>query len=83
MIHHKIRADMENIIKINDAIRIDLLDRCFNLGLPASSKDDISTLKMYLNVDSKLDVVRLNFPVEKEIKRKTGIKAQILKMFLH
>ena len=82
MIHHKIRADMENIIKINDAIRIDLLDRCFNLGLPASSKDDISTLKMYLNVDSKLDVVRLNFPVEKEIKRKTGIKAQIIKMFL-
>jgi len=81
MFHHKIRADMENIIKINDAIRIDLLDRCFNLGLPASSKDDISTLKMYLNVDSKLDVVRCNFPIEKETKRNKGIKSLILKMF--
>ena len=74
---------MENIIIIHDAIRIDLLDRCFNLGLAASSKDDINTLKMDLDVDSKLEVVRLNFPVEKETKRKTGIKAQILKMFLH
>ena len=65
---------MEKIIKKNEDIRLNLLDRCYNLGLPASSKDEINTLKMYLEVDSKLDVVRLNFPVEKETKRKTRIK---------
>ena len=74
---------MKNLININDAVRIDLLDRCFKLGLPASSKDDINTLKMYLDIDSQLDVVRFNLPVEKETKRKKGIKELILKMFLH
>jgi hypothetical protein len=72
---------MENIIKINDQIRLNLLDRCFNLGLPASSKDDINTLKMYLDVDSNLDVERFNFPLEKDTKRKRGIKSMILKVF--
>ena len=35
---------MENKIKINDQIRLNLLDRCFNLGLPASSKVLTSSL---------------------------------------
>ena len=66
---------------MNDQIRLLLLDRCFELGLPASSKDDISTLKMYLGVDSHLDLEIINIPVENNIKRKTGIKLLFLKMF--
>jgi hypothetical protein len=72
---------MENIIQTSDQVRLNLLERCFNLGLPASSKDDINTLKMYLDVDSKLDVENFNFSVENEIKRDSGIKSMILKMF--
>jgi hypothetical protein len=75
------RKKMENITQTNDQVRLTLLDRCFNLGLPASSKDDINTLKMYLDVDSKLDIENFNFPVEYEIKKNTKIKSLILKMF--
>ena len=71
---------MKNIIQINDKIRLYLLDRCFNLGLPASSKDDIKTLKMYLDVDSKLEIKIINFPQEKEMKSKEGLKSMVLKM---
>jgi hypothetical protein len=71
---------MKNIIQINDKIRLNLLDRCFNLGLPASSKDDIKTLKMYLDVDSKLEIKIINFPQEKEMKSKEGLKSMVLKM---
>jgi hypothetical protein len=72
---------MENIAHSNDQIRLNLLDRCFNLGLPASSKDDINTLKMYLDVDSKLDVENFNFYVENEKRKSPGFKFFILKMF--
>jgi hypothetical protein len=65
----------------NDQVRLKLLDKCFNLGLPASSKDDINTLKMYLDVDSKLDVEYFNFHQENETKKGMGIKSLILKMF--
>jgi hypothetical protein len=66
---------------MSDKIRLLLLDRCFELGLPVSSKDDINTLKMYLDVDSHLDLEIINIPVEKNIKRKRGIKFLFLKMF--
>ena len=72
---------MEKTMQMNDQIRLNLLDRCFNLGLPASSKDDINTLRMYLDVDSKLDVETFNFHVENEPPRNIGIKSLILKMF--
>jgi hypothetical protein len=72
---------MENTFQANDQIRLNLLDRCFNLGLPASSKDDISTLKMYLDVDSKLEVEDFNFYFANETKRKIGIKSLISKCF--
>jgi len=72
---------MEKIMQMNDQIRLNLLDRCFDLGLPASSKDDINTLKMYLDVDSKLDVETFNFRLDNEPQRNTGIKARILKIF--
>ena len=72
---------MENIIIMNDQIRLNLLEKCFNLGLPASSKDDINTLKMYLDVDSKLDPDIYNFIDPKVIKRKAGIKFLFHKMF--
>jgi|WetSurMetagenome_2_1015567.scaffolds.fasta_scaffold2170553_1 hypothetical protein len=74
-------AKMENIVHTSDQVRLNLLDRCFNLGLPASSKDDINTLKMYLDVDSKLDVENFNFHIENERKERSGIKFFILKMF--
>ena len=66
---------------MNDQIRLILLDRCYELGLPASSNDDINTLKMYLDVDSNLDLEIISFPLVNKIKRKAGIKALILKMF--
>jgi hypothetical protein len=66
---------------MNDQLRLILLDKCFDLGLPVSSKDDINTLKMYLDVDSHLDLEIINFPKENNIKRKTGIKYLFLKMF--
>ncbi|MDR3668361.1 MAG: hypothetical protein P4L35_16075 [Ignavibacteriaceae bacterium] len=72
---------MENAIITNDQVRLNLLEKCFNLGLPASSKDDINTLKMYLDVDSKLDVDNFNFKMENEVKREKGIKSMILKIF--
>jgi hypothetical protein len=67
--------------KANDDIRLNLLDRCFNLGLPASSKDDINTLKMYLDVDSHLDTDTFNFQLESVKKDNKGIKALIYKLF--
>ena len=72
---------MENIAIKNDQIRLNLLDRCFNLGLPASSKDDINTLKMYLDVDSKLEVESFNFHLDHEIKKNARIKSLIQKIF--
>jgi hypothetical protein len=78
---------VEKIIQINDRIRLNLLDRCFKLGLPASSEDDINTLKMYLdvdsslNVDSKFEEESFNFFVEKVTKKNSGIKSLIFKMF--
>lgn len=72
---------MENIAIKNDQDRLSLLDKCFNLGLPASSKDDINTLRMYLDVDSKLEVESFIFPIENEIKKNTKVKSLILKMF--
>jgi hypothetical protein len=72
---------MENNVHSSDQVRLNLLDRCFNLGLPASSKDDINTLKMYLDVDSKLDVENFNFHIENERRERSGIKFFILKMF--
>jgi hypothetical protein len=66
---------------MNDQLRLNLLDKCFDLGLPASSKDDISTLKMYLDVDSHLDLEIIQFPVEYKLKRKAGIRFLIHKMF--
>jgi hypothetical protein len=65
----------------NDQVRLKLLDKCFYLGLPASTTDDINTLKMYLDVDSKLDVENFNFHPENEIRKTVGIKSLILKMF--
>jgi hypothetical protein len=72
---------MENTVLTNDQISLNLRDRCFNLGLPASSRDDLSTLKMYLDLDSKSEVESFNFYVKKETKRKMGIKSLFLKMF--
>jgi hypothetical protein len=66
---------------MNDKLRLILLDRCFELGLPANSKDDINTLKMYLDVDSHLDLEIINIPVENNIKRKTGIRFLFHKKF--
>ena len=66
---------------MNDQIRLRLLDRCFELGLPASSKDDINTLKMYLDVDSHLDLEIIKFPVEYKLKRKAGIRFLFHKFF--
>jgi len=72
---------MQDTMLTNDQVRLKLLDKCFNLGLPASSKDDINTLKMYLDVDSKLDVENFNFYQENETKKSGGIISLILKMF--
>ena len=66
---------------MNDQLRLTLLDKCFDLGLPASSKDDISTLKMYLDVDSHLDLEFIKFPEVYKQKRKAGIKFLFHKMF--
>lgn len=73
---------MANIDQTEDEVRLNLLDRCFNLGLPASSKDDINTLEMYLAADSKLDVESFKFPEEINLQRGNGIKFRILKKFL-
>jgi hypothetical protein len=80
---YAMQIDMESMVQTNDQIRLRLLDKCFNLGLPASSRDDISTLKMYLDVDSRLEVDSFNFQIMKEVKknRNQGIKSLILKMF--
>ena len=74
-------AIMDNMAQTNDQVRLNLLDRCFNLGLPASSQDDINTLKMYLAVDSILDLENFNFSFENQTKNNSGIKSVILKMF--
>ena len=66
---------------MNDQLRLALLDICFDLGLPVSSKDDINTLKMYLDVDSHLDLEIISFPIENKMKRKSGIRFLFLKIF--
>jgi hypothetical protein len=66
---------------MNDQLRLVLLDKCFDLGLPASSKDDINTLKMYLDIDSHLDLEIIKLPVEYKLKRKAGIRFLFHKMF--
>jgi hypothetical protein len=73
---------MENIALANDQIRLKLLDKCFNLGLPASTKDDINTLKMYLDVDSKLDIDDFNFQIEtvKKENKSLGFKSILYKL---
>jgi hypothetical protein len=74
---------MEMMIQTNDQLKLRLLDKCFDLGLPASSKDDISTLKMYLDADSHLDADNFNFQtknIEKKHKN-LGIKSLIIKIF--
>ena len=73
---------MENLAQINNLIRLKLLDRCFKLGLPASSDDDITTLNMYLGVDSILGVESISFPVELKPAKKIGIKSRFLNMFM-
>jgi hypothetical protein len=71
---------MKNTLFSNDQLRLNLLERCYNLGLPASPKDDINTLKMYLNIHPGLEIENFNFHVAKETKRKIGIKSLIYKM---
>lgn len=71
---------MENTVQANDQIRLNLLDKCFNLGLPASSKDDIGTLRMYLDVDSKLETDNFDFQIEVPRKQKE-VKSFIFKLF--
>lgn len=66
---------------MNDQQRLILLDKCFDLGLPASSNDDIQTLKMYL--DLHLDTEIISFPVDNKFKRKDGIKLRFLKMLFN
>ena len=72
---------MENAVQTTDQIRLNLLEKCFNLGLPASSKDDIGTLKMYLDVDSKLDMDTFDFHVEYPRKTTKSVKSFIQKLF--
>jgi hypothetical protein len=72
---------MENMVQTNEQLRLNLLDKCFRLGLPASSKDDINTLEMYLYIDSILEVDSFNFHVEHEIKKNKGIKSLFRKIF--
>ena len=72
---------MENIIQTSDQLRLNLLERCFNLGLPASSKDDIGTLKMYLDVDSKLDIETFDFRIENPRRSNKEVKSFIQKLF--
>jgi hypothetical protein len=72
---------MENAVLTSDQLRLNLLERCFNLGLPASSKDDIGTLKMYLDVDSKLELDDFEFQFENPIKPHKEVKSFINKLF--
>lgn len=72
---------MENTVQANDQIRLNLLDKCFKLGLPASSKDDIGTLRMYLDVDSKLEVDNFDFQIEDPRKPNKEVKSFIFKLF--
>jgi hypothetical protein len=66
---------------MNDQIKLMLLNRCYDLGLPASSNDDINTLKMYLDIDSHLDLEIIRIPQEVKLIRKTGIKSLLSKIF--
>jgi hypothetical protein len=72
---------MENTTQSKEEIRLKLLDRCFDLGLPASSNDDINTLKMYLDIDSKLDDDCFDFQIETPRKTDKEVKSIILKLF--
>ena len=64
----------------NEQLRQELLEKCFNLGLPASTSDDIKTLEMYLSVDSKLEDIVIDLSIEREEENKTGLISQILKL---
>jgi hypothetical protein len=74
---------METMVQTNEQVRLSLLEKCYNLGLPASSRDDINTLKMYLDVDSKLDEETFNFQIETVLKKdkNVGLKSLVLKLF--
>jgi hypothetical protein len=72
---------MENGVQTDDQVRLNLLEKCFNLGLPASSKDDIGTLRMYLDVDSKLDEDTFDFHIENPRQKNKEAKSFIQKLF--
>jgi hypothetical protein len=69
-----------NNTKTNEQLRQELLEKCFELGLPANSSDDINTLKMYLSVDSKLDDIVIDLTIDQVEKNKDGLISQILKL---
>ena len=54
---------MKNTLFTNEQLRLNLLERCYNIGLPASSKDDINTLKMYLNINPELEIEDFNYSI--------------------
>lgn len=69
-----------NISATNEQLRQELLERCFNLGLPANTSDDINTLKMYLSVDSKLEDIVIDLNIKSDEGEKTGLISRILKL---
>ncbi len=64
----------------NEQIRQELLEKCFNLGLPAHTSDDIETLKMYLSIDSQLEDIVIDLNVESNDRNNAGLISQILKL---
>ena len=54
---------MKNTLFSNEQLRLNLLEKCYNLGLPASSKDDINTLKMYLIINPELEIEDFNYSI--------------------
>ena len=64
----------------NEQLRQELLDKCFHLGLPADTSDDIDTLKMYLSVDSKLEDIVIDLSIEHEEETRTDLITQIMKL---
>jgi hypothetical protein len=70
---------MKNSIT-NEQLRQELLEKCFDLGLPADTSDDITTLKMYLSVDSKLEDIVIDLNIVKEEKDTAGFISQIMKL---
>jgi len=69
-----------NSASTNEQLRQDLLEKCFNLGLPADTSDDISTLKMYLSVDSKLEDIVIDLSIERREENPAGLISQIMKL---